>query len=73
MKALFVVLSLLALTCSPAMAQRIKDVASIQGVRSNQLVGYGLVVGLAGNRRAKSVHRAKLSHHADQLWDQSGP
>ena len=29
-------------------AQRIKDVASIQGVRSNQLVGYGLVVGLPG-------------------------
>lgn len=31
-----------------ATAQRIKDVASIQGVRSNQLVGYGLVVGLPG-------------------------
>ncbi|MDN4503187.1 flagellar basal body P-ring protein FlgI [Alteromonadaceae bacterium BrNp21-10] len=31
-----------------AQAQRIKDLASIQGVRSNQLVGYGLVVGLAG-------------------------
>ncbi|AWL12573.1 Flagellar P-ring protein [Saliniradius amylolyticus] len=29
-------------------AQRIKDVASVQGVRSNQLVGYGLVVGLPG-------------------------
>jgi flagellar P-ring protein FlgI len=27
-------------------AERIKDIASIQGVRSNQLVGYGLVVGL---------------------------
>lgn len=27
---------------------RIKDIASIQGVRSNQLVGYGLVVGLDG-------------------------
>lgn len=31
-----------------AHAQRIKDVASIQGVRSNQLIGYGLVVGLPG-------------------------
>lgn len=29
-----------------AYAERIKDIASIQGVRSNQLVGYGLVVGL---------------------------
>lgn len=31
-----------------AHATRIKEVASIQGVRSNQLVGYGLVVGLDG-------------------------
>lgn len=29
-------------------AQRIKDLASVAGVRSNQLVGYGLVVGLDG-------------------------
>jgi flagellar P-ring protein precursor FlgI len=27
---------------------RVKDVASVEGVRDNQLVGYGLVVGLAG-------------------------
>lgn len=32
----------------PLEAQRIKDVVSIQGVRSNQLIGYGLVVGLPG-------------------------
>lgn len=31
-----------------AHAERLKDLASIQGVRSNQLVGYGLVVGLDG-------------------------
>ncbi len=30
------------------MAERIKDITSISGVRSNQLVGYGLVVGLDG-------------------------
>ena len=29
-------------------AERIKDLASIAGVRSNQLIGYGLVVGLDG-------------------------
>ena len=29
-------------------AERIKDLASIAGVRTNQLVGYGLVVGLEG-------------------------
>lgn len=33
---------------TPAQAERIKDLASIQGVRSNQLIGYGLVVGLDG-------------------------
>ncbi|QWD97857.1 flagellar basal body P-ring protein FlgI [Polynucleobacter sp. MG-5-Ahmo-C2] len=31
-----------------AHAERIKDLANIQGVRSNQLIGYGLVVGLDG-------------------------
>lgn len=31
-----------------AHAERIKDIATIAGVRSNQLVGYGIVVGLAG-------------------------
>jgi flagellar P-ring protein precursor FlgI len=29
-------------------ADRLKDIANVQGVRSNQLVGYGLVVGLSG-------------------------
>jgi flagellar P-ring protein precursor FlgI len=31
-----------------AHAQRIKDLADVAGVRSNQLIGYGLVVGLPG-------------------------
>ena len=34
---------------TPAQAERIKDLASIQGVRMNQLIGYGLVVGLDGS------------------------
>jgi flagellar P-ring protein precursor FlgI len=42
--------SLVAFTASPppAHAERIKDMAQVQGVRTNQLVGYGLVVGLDG-------------------------
>lgn len=32
----------------PAWSERIKDVATLGGVRNNQLVGYGLVVGLDG-------------------------
>lgn len=39
------VLSVLALEAG---AERIKDVASIAGVRTNQLIGYGIVVGLDG-------------------------
>lgn len=38
----------LVLTSSLVFGERIKDIASIAGVRSNQLVGYGLVVGLDG-------------------------
>jgi flagellar P-ring protein precursor FlgI len=30
-------------------AERLKDIASIEGVRTNQLIGYGLVVGLSGS------------------------
>ncbi|MBD9354865.1 flagellar basal body P-ring protein FlgI [Methylomonas albis] len=36
----------LLLLANTAQAERIKDIASIAGVRSNQLVGYGLVTGL---------------------------
>jgi flagellar P-ring protein precursor FlgI len=38
----------LVLTAMPVHAERVKDLASVQGVRPNQLVGYGLVVGLDG-------------------------
>ena len=36
------------LIASPAEASRVKDLGSFQGVRTNQLTGYGIVVGLAG-------------------------
>ena len=38
----------LPLVSGSAWADRIKDLASVQGIRNNQLVGYGLVVGLDG-------------------------
>ncbi len=41
-----VVVLLITVFCKPALAARIKDVAQIYGVRSNQLIGYGLVTGL---------------------------
>jgi len=41
--------AMLALSTHVVRAERIKDLASIQGVRNNQLLGYGLVVGLDGS------------------------
>lgn len=43
------VLALALLGAGAAHAERLKDLASIQGVRGNQLIGYGLVVGLDGS------------------------
>src|ERR1700756_354152 len=37
-----------AIACTAAQAERVKDLASVAGVRTNQLVGYGIVVGLDG-------------------------
>lgn len=36
------------LMINPSYAERIKDLATLSGVRTNQLIGYGLVVGLNG-------------------------
>ena len=47
-KCFFLLLFTLILLTPQAMADRLKDMTSIAGVRTNQLVGYGLVVGLAG-------------------------
>ncbi len=54
---LMVVATLLAMlsVVAPARAERIKDLASIAGVRSNQLIGYGLVVGLDGTGDGSSA------------------
>src|ERR1044072_5097790 len=38
----------LTLASAGAHAERVKDLASVAGVRGNQLIGYGLVVGLDG-------------------------
>ncbi|MDE3740145.1 MULTISPECIES: flagellar basal body P-ring protein FlgI [Pseudomonas] len=47
MKRLISALCLL-IAAGTVQAERLKDLASIQGVRNNQLIGYGLVVGLNG-------------------------
>ena len=57
------------------MAARIKDLAAIQGIRANQLVGYGLVVGLNGTgdkdkveftRQALANMMEKMNIYIDQ-------
>jgi len=49
-------------------AARLKDIASIRGVRENQLIGYGVVVGLKGTGDGKSEFTAKsLGRMLDKL------
>ena len=45
----------LALGLVPAEAARLKDLAEVEGVRGNQLFGYGVVVGLNGTGDGNSV------------------
>lgn len=40
-------------------AARLKDIASIRGVRENQLIGYGIVVGLKGTGDGKAEFTSK--------------
>jgi flagellar P-ring protein precursor FlgI len=47
--AAFAATAVLGLSAAQATSSRIKDLASVEGVRQNQLVGYGLVVGLNGS------------------------
>lgn len=44
----YLVFFVMILVTPQAQAERIKDLTTIQGVRGNQLIGYGLVVGLDG-------------------------
>ncbi|MBX7230446.1 MAG: flagellar basal body P-ring protein FlgI [Bdellovibrionales bacterium] len=47
---------------------RLKDIANIRGVRSNQLVGYGIIVGLSGSGDSKAEFTSKsLERMLDRL------
>lgn len=45
---LWVVVLALSVVAAPVLADRLKDLTRVKGVRNNQLIGYGLVVGLDG-------------------------
>lgn len=61
----------------PSYAQRIKDIANVQGVRNNQLLGYGLVVGLPGTgektRYTEQTFRTMLKNFGINLPDSVRP
>lgn len=53
-----IALSILAMSIT-SFAARLKDISSIRGVRENQLIGYGIVVGLKGTGDGKSEFTSK--------------
>ncbi|MCE9788812.1 flagellar basal body P-ring protein FlgI [Shewanella chilikensis] len=61
----------------PGQAERIKDIADIQGVRDNQLIGYGLVVGLPGTgektRYTEQTFKTMLKNFGINLPDNFRP
>ena len=67
----FALAALLSLVATlPAQAARIKEVAAIEGVRSNQLTGFGLVVGLdgTGDQTTQMPYTSQgLSNYLQQL------
>ncbi len=63
----FIVLILFSLVAAPVLADRLKDLARIKGVRNNQLVGYGLVVGLDGSGDSSPFTNQTFRNMMDQF------
>jgi flagellar P-ring protein precursor FlgI len=60
-------LLLLVVCVPPVMADRLKDLAQVKGVRDNQLVGYGLVVGLDGTGDSAPFTNQTFRNMMDQF------
>ncbi|ACJ28290.1 Flagellar P-ring protein [Shewanella piezotolerans WP3] len=77
MKLKLALLCAILVIASPVHAQRIKDIANVQGVRSNQLIGYGLVVGLPGTgektRYTEQTFKTMLKNFGINLPDNFRP
>ncbi len=54
-KLMFILVLIVAFSANYVYAARIKDIVDIKGVRRNQLVGYGLIVGLNGTGDGKNA------------------
>ena len=61
-------LVLAGVTCGISHAARIKDLTQIEGDRDNQLVGYGLVVGLAGDGDSNATTTLRTIGNALQRY-----
>jgi flagellar P-ring protein precursor FlgI len=59
---LLTVAALAAAAAAPAQGARIKDITSIEGVRSNQLYGFGLVFGLSGTGAGSDLASAVVEN-----------
>lgn len=72
----FIAVALILLSI-PSYGQRIKDIANVQGVRSNQLIGYGMVVGLPGTgektRYTEQTFKTMLKNFGINLPDSLRP
>ncbi|MGZ3773812.1 MAG: flagellar basal body P-ring protein FlgI [Pseudobdellovibrionaceae bacterium] len=55
----FLLFAVFLMALDSAMAARLKDIANIRGVRENQLIGYGIVVGLKGSGDGKNEFMSK--------------
>jgi flagellar P-ring protein precursor FlgI len=60
---------LLLVSWTPAAATRLKDLVAIEGVRENQLIGYGIVAGLAGtgDRRQTLFSAQSLANMLERM------
>ncbi|MBN9661689.1 MAG: flagellar basal body P-ring protein FlgI [Acidobacteria bacterium] len=68
-------LSLMAVAPAATSGTRIKEIASIEGVRDNQLLGYGLVVGLngTGDKRQTFFSAQSLANMLERMGVQVSP
>jgi flagellar P-ring protein precursor FlgI len=76
MKWLTVLLTCMLALAMPARAERLKELVNIGGVRPNQLIGYGLVVGLdgSGDKATSSPFTAQsMANMLSQLGVQTPP
>ena len=76
LKVITVIMMITGMLTADAMATivRIKDIAHVKGVRNNQLVGYGIVVGLPGtgdNSRSTQITNQMLLQNLGTVIEQS--